>query len=261
MERLPSLAVFMDTLEHGLRNLEHPACTPELAGRYCDEVTAWRRALGIRRLLLDADIDGFHHELLRSAFTRRTYLQRCKGAGYADHYTVASRTEPFFDALTAGGLACTKELAAMSPSQPRPDDEYPEDFTYARFLLDFVQAEGTHGEALEARLTQYEAALGDADEPRLALCRALLDRNAASFESAFDMLLELRAGEVARQRARFSLNPSVVTGEYVFIEGLALLRLAEGASLPTREEYPFCPALARVPMRQRFPDDGYPRGG
>jgi len=258
MERLPSVAVCVDNIEHELRNLTHPACTLEIAGRCCEEVTSWRRALGIRRLLVDADTDGFYHELLRSAHTKRYYLKRCKDKGFADYHTVASRSEPFMDALAAGGLPCAKDLASLSLTHMRQGEEYPEDFAYTRFLLDFVLMGGKPGKVLETRLAEYGTALGDASEPRLKLCEALLHSDASLFGTAFDALLRLRAQEVAQQQQRLSLDPVVAAGENVFIEGLALLRLAEEVSIPTREEYPFCPALARLPMQQPFPEDGYP---
>lgn len=260
MEPLPDFVVFTDEIEHGLRNLEHPACTLQLAGRFCDQVTAWRRALGIAKLLVHADIDGFHHELLRSSYTRRYYLERCRSEGYADFHGAASRFEPFLDALTAGDFACANRLAELSPTTLRQGDEYPEDFAYARFLLDFCLVDGRATDDLEALLARYEAIDGHSPA-RLEICQALCSRNTARFESAFEALLEDQAQEVARQQRRFMTDAPTVAGQSVFIEGLALLKLADRVLIPTRGDYRFCPALARIPMEQPFPGNGYPGAG
>ncbi|QQR45135.1 immunity 49 family protein [Myxococcus xanthus] len=260
MDALPDLAVFVDAAEHGLRNLSHPACTLPLAGRFCDEVTTWRRALGIARLLMHADTNGFHHELLRSAYTRASYLARCQREGYADFHGATSRFEPFLDALTAGDFACAKRIAELSPALFRKGDEYQEDFIYARFLFDFCLVEGRAGDALEGLLAQYEAIDGHS-WTRLELCRALYSRDAARFERGIEGLLEDRAQEVAGQQRRRMDDAPSLTGQAVCIEALALLKLAESSSIPARNEYRFCPALARIPMTQPFPRDGYPGAG
>ncbi len=48
-------------------------------------------------------------------------------------------------------------------------------------------------------------------------------------------------------------------GDGVFVEGLALLGLAERRGMSTEAEYVFCPAEAREPASLPFPDDRYPR--
>jgi hypothetical protein len=44
----------------------------------------------------------------------------------------------------------------------------------------------------------------------------------------------------------------------VFVEGLAILRLADQAGFPTEPEYPGCPALARLPSTVPPPADPLP---
>ena len=41
----------------------------------------------------------------------------------------------------------------------------------------------------------------------------------------------------------------------VYVDGLALLRIAERLKLPLQSEYLYMPSLARVPMQQPFPGE------
>ena len=50
-------------------------------------------------------------------------------------------------------------------------------------------------------------------------------------------------------------DPEIVAQRQVFVEGLAILRLAERRGLTTQAEYQYCPSLARVPMRTPFPGE------
>jgi hypothetical protein len=260
MERLRDTSVYEDDLDSALRNLADVELPVELAGEFCEETTALRRVLAICRLLREADVDGFHHELLRSALSRRYYLVRCQRENHADHFIVASRTEPFFDALAAGNLALARELARLAAPGPREGEEYPEDYHYANLLYRHVllDAPDERGE-LGHLLNTLEA---HQDGARVDLCRSLLMHDGRAFEAAFQALLEERANEVARWEARGMDTASTLTNAYVFIEGLAWMRLAKHSHppLPVVEECRFCPALARMPMQRPFPDDGYPRG-
>lgn len=253
MERLRDTSVYEDDLASALRNLEDAELPLELAGEFCEETTSLRRVLAICRLLREADVDGFHHELLRSALSRRYYLARCQRQGYADHFTVASRTEPFFDALAAGNLALARELARLAAPGPRQGEEYPEDYHYANLLYRHVllggQDEAGELEQLQATLEAHQ------DGARVDLCRSLLARDGRAFEAAFQALLEERANEVACWEARFMDTASTITNAHVFVEGLAWMRLAEHTRppLPVVESCHFCPALARMPMQRPFP--------
>jgi hypothetical protein len=259
MERLLDISVYEEDVDSSLRNLQHPNLPIDAAGEFCEETTALRRVLAISRLLLQADVDGYHHELLRSAHSRCYYLARCQREGYADFHVAASRAEPFFDALAAGDLALARRIADLSPRAPRIDEEYLEDFHYVHLLHLHVRSEGRDAEGLERQLAAFEVSL-ERSGARLELSKALLARDGRAFEAAFQSLLEERAVEVDRQKARFMIDAGDITASYVFIEGLAWLKLAEHAGLPTAEEYRFCPAMARLPMQRAFPGDGYPRG-
>jgi hypothetical protein len=253
-----SPAVIADGVDFCMANIEHPECTVDLAGRFYEGITTHLRAMGISYLLLDGAADAFYAELTISAQARRHYLARCAKTGYSDFHNACSRWGAFFDALAshAGGLAA--DIARLSPADWLAGDEYEDDYCYARFLH-FTIAGGAAPDELEAILVRFEAALEGAASPRLAVCRALLVRDQAAFDTAFDELLLERRAEIAEERAGIAEEDiCAALGTYVFVEGLALLRIAEGAGLKTRREYPLCPALARVPLGAAPPADTFP---
>ncbi|WPB76675.1 Imm49 family immunity protein [Archangium violaceum] len=245
-----SLEVLTDDIGFCTRNLKHPKCTLRHAGRFYEELCQKQRARGISRLLLNADSDGFCHDLIESGRTWRHFFARCAKDGYSDFYMACSRSEPFFDALAAGSFELARALAALSPKSVRTGDEYEDDYCYARFFHCLVLEE--NAVVIEAVLEQFEAALDGGTNARLEICRALWTRKTPDvFEEAFLALLEERKEEVRKEQGPRTL--AVETNQNVFVEGLGVLRLAERAGLSTRREYELCPALARLPMEKPPP--------
>jgi hypothetical protein len=107
---------------------------------------------------------------------------------------------------------------------------------------------------MDAILQRYQGWLGALSSPRLDTARTLASRDRAGFDEAFDWLLDARAAEIEANRERGQLEtPEVEAERRVFVEGLAVLRLAEMRGLATQREYRYCPSLARVPMQAPFP--------
>ncbi len=50
-------------------------------------------------------------------------------------------------------------------------------------------------------------------------------------------------------------DPVVIAERQIYIEGLAILRIADKLGFVTQSEYRFCPSIARVAMVKPFPDE------
>jgi hypothetical protein len=252
-----SIELLEDDIASSMERVQEARSAAAL-GEPCEEIWTDRRGLGIVRLLLHGDHLGFFTELARSAQCRRYHLTRCAAEKHVDFHCTSSRAEPFFDAVAASCLDLGREIARLSPASFREGEEYEDDFLYLRFLHRWVEG-GASGEELAALLEAMERVLDGAPSPRLDLCRALLARDPAAFGRAFEALLEGRFAEIALER-RGIADDSVcaAAGTHVFVEGLALLRLAALAGVATRAEYPLCPALARLPMTAALPVDPFP---
>jgi hypothetical protein len=235
----------------GLENPDYPVdqlgdLTIELSGQF--------RVLAIAHLLVRGEPDSYYHNLIRSGRARLTYLQKLAAAGRRDdHHQVSGRFDPLLDAIAAGDLSLAREIAALSPEEWCEGREYEDDYCYARFLHEVLQPEPSAAR-MRAALERWERWLETASSPRFEVARALEDAGQEPFDEAFDWLLDARAEELEANRERGQLEtPEVEAERRIFVEGLAILRLAELRGLATEKEYRFCPALARVPMQAPFP--------
>ena len=229
-------------------------------GKRCHEISRHYRALGICALLAEADINDFCHNLIRSAQTREYFLERCRRENYlSDFYFAVSFNGPFFDAVAANQFGLAEKIVQLSPQEWRARDEYEDDFAYAHFLHGLVvnQREGyAEGAAI---LDRFERVLEGASSPRLAVCRAMLSGNADEFEIAFGDLLSEREAEM--MAARQTSGAEEVTFEpeaNIFIEGLALLKLAGRLGVSVEPEHAMCPSIARQTDYGLFVPRGFP---
>lgn len=237
-------------------SLRDPQCPLEQAGGMGLELGEKLRAVGIILLLTRADSDGFYYNLIRSGRLRRDYLQAVVDSGLTeDHHYASGRYEPLLDAIAAGDFELARDIARLAPAAWRDQHEYEDDYCYAQLLHRLIQ-EAVPEQELTPLLEQFETFLQGGFDARLDVCKALAAASQADFDEAFEALLdafELRI-EANKQRGQLE-EPQVLAQREIYVEGLALLRIAERRGMQTNDEYRFCPSLARVPMTSPFPGE------
>lgn len=209
------------------------------------------RALGIAEVLLDGDGDAFRDALARSGRMFAFGLARVPPAAI-----VTSQATAVFDALAVGDGATAASIAALFPSAPDPDIEYPEDFHFLRFILGHFLKSAPADQ--QARLAAMHAALAGAEDAKYDACVALVARDHEAFARSFDDVL-------ADHRRRYQLLVSggsladelAATVPYVSVEGLVLLRYADSIGLPTLTEYPLVPSSVRSAGAVILAPDGW----
>jgi hypothetical protein len=216
----------------------------------CDKL----RAIAVMVLLVKADTDRFHHNLIRSALARERYLARCLQEGaVSDHHRASGRSGALLDAITAVQLDLAARIAALSPADMLVGHEYEDDYCFAQAIHRWLLPSPPDDE-VTALLDRFEAYRPE--DARIGVCRALSARDQAAFDAAFDELLVQRDADIEEAKARASeRDPVVEAHRLVYVDGLALLRLAGLRGLATRPDYRFCPSLARLPMRAPFPGE------
>jgi hypothetical protein len=247
-------AEILETLKEQLSVIAGGYPAREVGGVY-EEVATCFQAIGCCNMLLRGDAEGFHRNLMWAALTRRTFLARIHAEKSADDFRCArSRCESFFCAIAAGDWLMAREIGDLSPADFMPDGEYEDDFAYYRFVDLLIK--GANPAERERTLLRFEAALEGAASPRLDVCKALHAMNADDFEKALRDRIEAHQDFVNEDRVRFADDPTFEPRSRIFIEGLALIKIAEQARIgPTARDLPLCPSIARVnPMRVR-PDD------
>jgi hypothetical protein len=216
------------------------------------------RMLGICALLEDADAGAFARSLCLAGQSRLELLQRARKGMEVPAKARCTGKDVFFPASLAGGdLKTAQEIAALSEPARLEEVEYEEDFAFARFLHLKLIAPGDQA-ALEALLSKWEAALEGEPSGYLEACKALLPgADPASFHPAFLALIEHRQVQLADYaKGAGADQEQLATEGKVFVEGLAVLRLAEMARLPSAPRYPLIPPLSRVPLGGAVPQPG-----
>lgn len=223
-------------------------------GRYSIELCGKLRALAIMALLTKGDSEKFLHNLLRSGRVRETYLMRIKQTDHEhEHHLASGRFDSLLDAISSSDMDLAQRVAWLSPRTWESQREYEDDFCYAQILHRLVH----RVEAVtvyQPFFDRFEAVLNGQACARLNVVRALVMRSQQDFEGSFEALLQERQDQIATNIARCQLEePQTVAERQVFIEGLALLRLAGIVGLTTQTEYLYCPSNARLPMRNPLP--------
>jgi len=211
--------------------------------------------LAVSTLLLDGDAQHFFLNLCRAAENWRRMLMHARAQGWP--HPPATRNMPLLGAAAAGQWTLASEVAALSTCPWREGEEYEDDHCWALVLQELVQARQENPARIEALLVRMEALGGDAAESRLGMARGLLTGNQHAFLDAFTRALQER-GEWLESRAHSFTTPvtKFAPHRYLWLEGLALLRLGERAGFKELGGYHrYCPPLARLPMRVAYTGD------
>jgi len=241
----------MDTV-FWMEAVNDPATPVDQLGDICLEVEQKLRAIGVILLLSRGNSDGFFHNLLRGAKTWETYLARCRAQAPQDHNFCAGLFHPLLDALAARDRTLAIRLCALPPTAYRAGHENEDDYCYARVLSGLITGTPAAGDI--PALLELCVQQGDAmSRARAEVLRTLTERDATAFGDAFRALLRTREEQIVADEDRGQIAGPVVQAERrLFVEGIALLNLADERGVATEADYPMCPSLARVPMIRPF---------
>lgn len=228
--------------------------TLEDLGDICLDLEEKLTAIGIIRLLVDGDSDGFLHNVIRAAKQWQRFLERCRSepGGNQEHNYCTGLFRPMLDALAGQDYPLATRLGELGPGVHRPGHEHEADFCYGRAVW------GIHSGALppdevNALLDRCEEAGNEMSAARVGVARALLGKDQTAMEDAFATLVSARTQEIAADRSRGQVSTApILAHREVFVEGIALLNLAESRGLQTTSDYPMCPSLARAPMASPY---------
>lgn len=207
------------------------------------------QALAICKLLDQADVEKFGENLVRSAQARRYYLKKSREEGNLDdRFLGLSRVESVMDAVVAQDLDLAREIGSLSVDEWHDEWEYEDDFCYFLFLHRLVAStEFVASPEAAALLVRFEQIIEGQPSPRLALCRALTDRDGLAFWAAFESLLtEYRdTNDVKRARVtEYTADAKFWPNSFVSIEALAWLHVGRMFDLTSAEDFAYCPREA-----------------
>ena len=212
------------------------------------------RILALCAMLQEADVEAFKNFLCKSGYARLYFLRLTSdGRVFPPKFLCASKNLPFTDALAAGDLNTASSIAILSPQTHFDGVEYEDDFLFFHFLHRIICDPENHRQH-EQILSRWNDVLEDASSSYLNICRALLLGDENYFESAFDSFIERRTEALSEWKETLTFDPELEATEgKIFIEGLAVLRIAEIKGIPTRPEYRFVPRLTRIQVGTPIP--------
>jgi hypothetical protein len=240
----------MDGLEELFAGFRRDAEREELL-RFYRQMSHGFVSVAVTTLLLDGQTQFFQLNLARLAENGVRLLRLFRSRGL--DLPPASEDLPLRTALTVGDFARADAIATLSRAT-RTEDEYEGEFLWAR-VLQLLSLAKYDVSGLHALLDQLAAADEDYED-RVAACRALLARDARAFEHAM-FATHGAHGQKTEERAASFTTPAreFAPFRFVWIEGLALLRLGERAGVSMERDLRYCPHLARVPMAVKYEGD------
>ncbi|RYZ17688.1 MAG: hypothetical protein EOO70_01205 [Myxococcaceae bacterium] len=266
MEALRDNSAFC--LREALGAIEHQAPSEVTGHAYFD--AAWRyRRMAVCELLLEGRQDRFAGFLYKSALLQQ-HLQHLASTrqGIQVAHLSCSLSEVPVNALVVGCLEHAEATARGMLDRHVPDVEYEDDFLLFRIMgALLLKARGAQDADLPRLLKRWSTVLQNEEGPYLDVCRALSSQDEPGFSQAFESLVEDRVRQCERvRRERGAEGEPYLSEAFVFMKGLALLRLAELLGMRTLAEYPLIPRFARLPvagpllpsMSWRIPEQGMP---
>jgi hypothetical protein len=201
-------------------------------------------------LLADGNAQGFFLNLCRMGENWRRLMVLLRGRGMAP--PSARRNTALLATLAAGHFPLAAALAEVSAT-PRQEDDYEDEYLWASLLQELARPSASP-EQMERLLAALEQVGEQAYGHRAAVVHALLARDERAFVSAFEAAqLDQELDTEKRARAFGTPVTPFAPHRFLWLEGLALLRLAERAGLACDDtEWRLCPPLARVPMTARY---------
>jgi len=233
------LTVLIDEASFSLAEL-----APRLRTRQANRVHALElcrqfRRRGIASLLLRGEARSLHRDLQRSGAAYAEYLTWA-----SDEHKASSKASPFFDAVACGDGTAAALIASRTAVDPKLDEEYEDDFIYMRWLMGRFYLRQQDA-SLDMMLGRYEVLLDGAEDARALICQALRRGDSEKFDTALQTLIQQREDDYASGiEADQILEEEWATEGKVFVEGLALLRLAAQLGLEIQRDYLFIPSLA-----------------
>ncbi|NTX07401.1 hypothetical protein [Myxococcus sp. CA040A] len=237
-------------LEEAIRGIQRRDAMEQSGQAYVVAAMCHRR-LAFCALLADAQPRSFFRHLCHSAHARHQLLRLVDdGHGADPRFLCATREFPFIDALAAGQLDLAVALAQLAARQHEPTLEYEDDFLLHHFLHQYcLKLRGVGTADLSAILKRWEVVLEGSSDTYLELCRTLLAHQVTAFDEALQATIDARLSQFSKLTRDSGPNDELRKTEgALFMNGLALLRLAEMQGLETRREYITIPSLARLPL-------------
>jgi len=237
-------------LEITLSNLDYLASQARTAIREQEgdaksylELSEYYRNEGCGLFLLNMDAEGFRQKLSQSARAYLTLLHKRQQIALDEYYLCRSRALPLLDALAIGDFNLATSISENMTSEYHSQMEYEEDYCYFQMLPLFLQPI-PDDDLLKSILSEFCVVTEGGDSGRYRTMEALVGRDAVLFNEQMLALIVDWADNIRRQRDSSKIDPYFdKTGASLFVEGLALVKLAKQLGMSTESQYKYIPDI------------------
>lgn len=207
-------------------------------------------------LLVDGNSQKFLMNLVRCAENGRQFLRLMRSREL--DLPSASKNISLLAALTAADFERAAQIASLSrTTRNEAQHEYEDEFLWASILNGLAATPlASSRDDVESALEGVVEIAPAVYESRAEAVRALLARDGEAFEDAmtraareYGIWAEDQVGSPSTSLREFAPH------RFIWLEGLALLRLAERAGMGLVFHLDYCPRLARVPMTEVYEGD------
>lgn len=215
------------------------------------------RKISIAVLLSEANTDAFYGSLYLSARTYVFLLKHVREYPDVDpYYLCKSRAEPFWDAVVADDMVTAREIATLATSGWKQGLEDEDDYCYFDFIMALVE-NPANVSLLEQKVQKFKTVMEGDTSVRFDICSALMQLNSDDFKHSLCELIDERDTNLKEEIEYESLSPEdAQTEAVVFIEGIALVKIAKLLNMAVGNQYKFIPSLAFVASSDSFsPED------
>ncbi|WP_164009785.1 Imm49 family immunity protein [Pyxidicoccus trucidator] len=216
------------------------------------------RILGLCALLRDMDGERFARLLRKSGLARLHLLRQVASETQPpDQVLAISKDTGFVAALAAGDLDTATRIAERSPDTFLEGIEYEEEFLFFHFQQRLLRTPRDEA-SLWGTLDRWTRVVEGEPTVYLAVCQALLEANEAAFCSALGEVLKTRKESLRKYRKQLDFDRELdATEGKVYLNGLALVRLAQSRGVVVPQRLELIPRPAREASCPALPEDAW----
>ena len=207
---------------------------------------------GCGNFLLNLDIKLFYVSLYKGAKTYLDLLLLRKSVNLDEYYLCRSRGTPLLCALAIGDYSLATAIAENSlpfHSQMEYEDDY-QSYSLLPLLYSCIE----NSEAIAKGLEIFENTLEGDPSARLDSVKAIYEKDEKLFNESMLLLIEQWRESVKKKRRSDKIEPMYdKTSANIFVEGIALVRLARQNGLDSDLSYSFIPDEILMHSIKEFP--------
>ena len=205
--------------------------------------------LAILAYLLDADAQSFYSHLYQGASCRRYFLLKWLSGMSADASYVSATVDAYlYDAIASGDEELPVKISRPMLYKKVDNLDSNERFAFSILMRSLIDEQWS--ERLKKEYENIKSVVNK-DDNRLKCVTSILAKDQKKFQQAFHDLISEREKEI---------SSDLVDNEpdkYLFIEGLAILRVARQNDIHIDFDSPQTPADLLGKMSTALPESGY----